>query len=68
LASIGSAALRGLSVGEGLSRENCIGFGVDYALLGVLMITLVAFQFFYRYKIVLVKTKIKESADVGIPG
>ena len=29
-----------------------MGFGVDYALLGVLMITLVAFQFFYRYKLV----------------
>jgi simple sugar transport system permease protein len=29
-----------------------LGFGIDYALLGVLMITLVAFQFFYRNKIV----------------
>lgn len=29
-----------------------MGFGVDYAMLGVLMITLVAFQFFYRYKII----------------
>lgn len=29
-----------------------LGFGIDYALLGVLMITLVFFQFFYRYKIV----------------
>jgi len=28
-----------------------LGFGIDYALLGVLMITLVFFQFFYRYKI-----------------
>jgi simple sugar transport system permease protein len=44
-----------------------LGFGIDYALLGVLMITLVAFQFFYRYKIVLVKTG-KESSDVGIHG
>ena len=44
-----------------------LGFGIDYALLGVLMITLVAFQFFYRYKIVWVKTK-KESSDVGIHG
>ncbi len=34
-----------------------LGFGIDYALLGVLMITLVAFQFFYRYKIVFVKTE-----------
>ena len=30
-----------------------LGFGVDFALLGVLMITLVAFQFFYRYRLVL---------------
>jgi ABC-type uncharacterized transport system permease subunit len=40
-------------------------FGVDYALLGVLMITLVAFQFFYRYKIVRVKAA-QERADVGV--
>jgi len=32
-----------------------LGFGIDYALLGILMITLVAFQFFYRYKIVWTK-------------
>jgi len=32
-----------------------MSFGVDYALLGVLMIILVAFQFFYRYKIAVVK-------------
>ena len=32
-------------------------FGIDYALLGVLMITLVAFQFFYRYKIVWTKVE-----------
>ena len=37
-----------------------LGFGVDFALLGVLMITLVAFQFFYSYKIVWVKTKEEE--------
>ena len=43
-----------------------MSFGVDYALLGVLMITLVAFQFFYRYKIVWIKTE-KESLDVGFP-
>jgi ABC-type uncharacterized transport system permease subunit len=30
-----------------------LGFGVDFALLGVLMITLVAFQFFFRYRLVL---------------
>ena len=44
-----------------------LGFGIDYALLGVLMITLVAFQFFYRHKIVFVKTE-KESSHVGIRG
>lgn len=42
-----------------------LGFGIDYALLGVLMITLVAFQFFYRYKIVWMKTE-KEKQDVGV--
>ena len=34
-----------------------MGFGMDYALLGVLMITLVAFQFFYRYQDRLGKNK-----------
>ena len=29
-----------------------LGYGIDYALLGVLMITLVAFQFFYRNTLV----------------
>ena len=43
----------GLSIGGRFVQGKLhIGFGVDYALLGVLMITLVAFQFFYRYKIV----------------
>ena len=32
-----------------------LGFGIDYALLGVLMIILVAFQFFYRNKITFTK-------------
>ncbi|RME81367.1 MAG: ABC transporter permease [Caldilineae bacterium] len=43
-----------------------MGFGLDYALLGLLMITLVGFQFFYRYQI----TWQKEEAhgDVAIPG
>ncbi|MBS1248847.1 MAG: hypothetical protein MAG431_00411 [Chloroflexi bacterium] len=40
-----------------------LGFGIDYALLGVLMITLVAFQFFYRYQFALTKAE-KESPDV----
>jgi ABC-type uncharacterized transport system permease subunit len=70
LASIPVALLfAGLSVGGRFVQGKLhMSFGVDYALLGVLMITLVAFQFFYRYKIVWVKTTTKESADVGIPG
>jgi len=47
----------GLSIGGRFVQGKLhMGFGVDYALLGVLMITLVAFQFFYRYRIVLVRT------------
>ena len=46
----------GLSVGGRYAQGKLhMGFGLDYALLGVLMITLVAFQFFYRNKIVWVK-------------
>jgi ABC-type uncharacterized transport system permease subunit len=56
----------GLSIGGRFVQGKLnMSFGVDYALLGVLMITLVAFQFFYRYKIVWVKTG-KERVDVGI--
>jgi simple sugar transport system permease protein len=56
----------GLSVGGRYVQGKLhMGFGVDYALLGVLMIALVAFQFFYRYKIVLVKTE-EERLDVGL--
>jgi ABC-type uncharacterized transport system permease subunit len=59
----------GLSVGGRFVQGKLhMAFGVDYALLGVLMITLVAFQFFYRYKIVWVKTKTgEERLDVGVP-
>lgn len=39
-----------------------LGFGIDYALLGVLMITLVAFQFFYRYQVIVTKSR-KENPD-----
>jgi ABC-type uncharacterized transport system permease subunit len=43
----------GLSIGARYVQGKLhIGFGIDYALLGVLMISLVAFQFFYRYRIV----------------
>lgn len=48
----------GLSIGGRFVQGKLhMGFGVDYALLGVLMITLVAFQFFYRYKLVLSPSK-----------
>jgi ABC-type uncharacterized transport system permease subunit len=56
----------GLSIGGRFVQGKLnMSFGVDYALLGVLMITLVAFQFFYRYKIVWVKTE-EERLDVGV--
>lgn len=46
----------GLSIGGRYMQGKLhMKFGVDYALLGVLMITLVAFQFFYRYEITLIK-------------
>lgn len=40
-------------------------FGVDLAMLGVLMMSLVAFQFFYENRIVITKTE--KELDVGIP-
>jgi ABC-type uncharacterized transport system permease subunit len=56
----------GLSIGGRFVQGKLhLGFGIDYALLGVLMIVLVAFQFFYRNKIVWVKTE-KERLDVGV--
>jgi general nucleoside transport system permease protein len=53
LAAIPVALLfAGLSIGgRNVQGAFHMNFGVDYALLGVLMITLVAFQFFYRYGI-----------------
>jgi ABC-type uncharacterized transport system permease subunit len=48
----------GLSVGGRFVQGKLnMSFGLDYALLGVLMITLVAFQFFYRYRVVWAKTE-----------
>ncbi len=67
LASIPVAFLfGGLSVG-GRYVQGKLGmsFGVDFALLGVLMITLVAFQFFYRYRVVFSSSK-DEGLDAGI--
>jgi simple sugar transport system permease protein len=56
----------GLSVGgRYVQGKLSMSFGLDYALLGVLMMTLVVFQFFYRYKIVFVKIG-KERTDVGV--
>ncbi len=56
----------GLSVGGRFVQGQLnMSFGVDYALLGVLMITLVAFQFFYRYKIVVLKTKKEASRAIA---
>jgi ABC-type uncharacterized transport system permease subunit len=57
----------GLSIGGRFVQGKLgMSFGVDFALLGVLMITLFAFQLFYRYKIVWTKVS-EESLDVGIP-
>ena len=57
----------GLSIGGRMVQGKLhMSFGVDFALLGVLMITLVAFQFFYRNRIVWAKIE-KEYVDVGIP-
>jgi len=66
IASIPVALLfAGLSIGGRFVQGKLgMNFGVDYALLGVLMITLVAFQFFYRYTIVWSKSR-KERVDVG---
>jgi len=56
----------GLSIGGRFVQGKLgMSFGVDFALLGVLMMTLVAFQFFYRYSVVREKIQ-KESIDVGV--
>jgi simple sugar transport system permease protein len=56
----------GLSIGGRFVQGKLhMSFGVDYGLLGVLMIALVAFQFFYRYRMVWVKTG-EKSLDVGV--
>jgi simple sugar transport system permease protein len=58
----------GLSVGGRLVQGKLgMSFGVDYALLGVLMITLVAFQFFFRYTIIWQKT-VREASTTSGPG
>jgi ABC-type uncharacterized transport system permease subunit len=56
----------GLSIGGRFVQGKLnMGFGVDFALLGALMITLVAFQFFYRYKITWITTG-EKPVDVGV--
>jgi ABC-type uncharacterized transport system permease subunit len=56
----------GLSIGgRFVQGKLSMSFGLDYALLGVLMITLVAFQFFYRYKVVWARIG-EERLDVGV--
>jgi simple sugar transport system permease protein len=56
----------GLSIGGRFVQGKLhMGFGVDYALLGVLMIALVAFQFFYRYKLVLSSVKGPSKGSYG---
>jgi ABC-type uncharacterized transport system permease subunit len=56
----------GLSIGGRFVQGKLnMGFGVDFAMLGALMITLVAFQFFYRYKITWITTG-EKPVDVGV--
>lgn len=56
----------GLSVGGRFAQGKLhMNFGLDYALLGVLMITLVAFQFFYRYQITATRVE-RERRDVRV--
>jgi ABC-type uncharacterized transport system permease subunit len=56
----------GMSVGGRFVQGKLgMSFGVDFALLGVLMITLVAFQFFYRYRLAFVKLN-EEGLNVGV--
>lgn len=53
--------------GRFIQGQLQMNFGVDYALLGVIMISLVAFQFFYRYKLEWSKSG-KERINVGLSG
>ncbi|MEB2334494.1 MAG: ABC transporter permease [Anaerolineaceae bacterium] len=57
LAAIPLALLFGglTSGGRYVQGKLHLSYGIDYALLGVLMIVLVAFQFFFRYRFVLKK-------------
>lgn len=56
----------GLSNGGRFAQGKLhLQFGVDLAMLGVLMMSLVAFQFFYQNRIVI--SKVEREVDVGIP-
>ena len=56
----------GLSIGGRFVQGKLgMSFGVDFALLGVLMITFVVFQIFHRYKFVWASRR-KERTDVGV--
>jgi simple sugar transport system permease protein len=55
----------GLSIGGRHAQGKLhLPFGVDYALMGMLMISLVAFQFFYNYQI-LIERKPMPSVSAG---
>lgn len=53
LAAIPTAIfISGITVGSSaLIRRLGLGFGIDFTLLGILFLTLAAFQFFYQYRI-----------------
>ncbi len=55
----------GLSIGGRYAQGKLhLGFGVDFALMGMLMISLVAFQFFYNYQILI--NKKEKRLDVAV--
>lgn len=60
LAAIPTAIfISGMSVGSGtaLVSRLGLGFGIDFALLGIIFLTLVAFQVFHQYKIMRIKKR-----------
>ncbi len=56
----------GLSIGGRYAQGKLhLAFGVDYALMGMLMISLVAFQFFYNYQILINKKEKTLHVDIS---
>ncbi len=56
----------GLSIGGRYAQGKLhLGFGIDFALMGMLMISLVAFQFFYNYQILITKEEKKANATIS---